>query len=217
MCFSATASFAVGAVLIPTGLYTTSRAIGVNPRHAPFAAFPLAFGIQQVFEGMVWLALGGHTILDQQTAALGFTFFSHFFWLLWVPLSVWILDDRKTLGWMGLVVTLIAGLYGASLYVPLFLYDGWLQVVLIQGSINYNTILIYDGLISRLALRAIYAVLIVVPMLFCLERYIRLFGILIAVTVAVAVFLYGYAFISVWCFFAAIVSLYLAYAIPRFT
>jgi hypothetical protein len=96
MCFSATASFAAAAALIPSGFYAIIKARGTNLHHVPFAAFPLAFGVQQVFEGMVWLQIGGHTILDQQAAALGFTFFSHFFWLLWVPLSVWILERRKT-------------------------------------------------------------------------------------------------------------------------
>lgn len=217
MCFSATASFAAAAALIPSGLYTIIKARGTDPHHVPFAAFPLAFGVQQVFEGMVWLQMGGHTVLDQQAAALGFTFFSHFFWLLWVPLSVWVLERRKIRRRVNLVVILIGALFGASLYIPLHLYDGWLDVVLIQGSIEYKATLVYDGVLSRLGVRVIYAVLIVAPLIFCSERYIQLFGVLVAMTVAAAVLFYGYAFISVWCFFAAVLSLYLVFAVPRFS
>jgi hypothetical protein len=215
MCFSATASFAVAAALIPSGLYAITKARGTNPRHVAFAAFPLAFGVQQLFEGMVWLQMGGHTSLDRQAVALGFTFFSHFFWLLWVPLSVWALERRQTRRRLNLAVVLIGALFGASLYIPLHLYDGWLDVVLTQGSIKYKATLIYDGVLSRLGVRAIYAILIVAPLIFCSERYIQLFGVLVALTVAAAVVFYGYAFISVWCYFAAVLSLYVVFAVPR--
>ena len=215
MCFSATASFAAAAVLIPGGLYTTIKARSTNPQHIPFAVFPLAFGVQQVFEGMIWLHMGGHTALDEQAAALGFTFFSHFFWLLWVPLSVWALERSKTRRQIGLAVTLVGALYGASLYIPLHLNDGWLDVVLVQDSIDYRATLIYDGFLPRVGVRAIYVVLIVAPLIFCSERYIQLFGLLVAMTVAAAVSFYGYAFLSVWCFFAALLSSYLVFAVPR--
>ena len=215
MCFSATASFVTAAALIPSGLYATVKARATNARHVPFAVYPLAFGVQQTFEGAIWLHIGGHTVLDQQAAALGFTFFSHFFWLLWVPLSVWVVERGKIRRRVNLSVVLVGTLFGASLYVPLLLNDGWLEVVLIQGSIDYRATSVYDGAIPRFGVRAIYAVLIVAPLIFCSERHIQLFGVLVSMTVAGAVLFYGYAFISVWCFFAAALSLYLVVVVSH--
>ena len=215
MCFSATASFVAAAALIPSGLYATVKARAANARHVPFAVFPLAFGVQQAIEGVIWLQIAGHTVLDQQAAALGFTFFSHFFWLFWVPLSVWVLERGKARRRVNLSATLVGALFGASLYIPLLLNDGWLEVVLIQGSIDYRATLVYDGAIPRLGVRAIYAILVVAPLIFCSERYIQLFGVLVSMTVAGAVLFYGYAFISVWCFFAAALSVYLVVVVPH--
>ena len=58
MCFSAAASFATAAVLIPLGGYTLKTAWQKDQRYLGWASFPLFFGIQQALEGGVWLALG---------------------------------------------------------------------------------------------------------------------------------------------------------------
>ena len=55
MCFSATASFTAGALLIALGSVTVSLAAA--PRERPFAAIPLLFGLQQLIEGGIWLSL----------------------------------------------------------------------------------------------------------------------------------------------------------------
>ena len=53
MCFSATASFSAGAVLL--GLGTLALKTASRPRELPFAAIPLLFAIQQLSEGVIWL------------------------------------------------------------------------------------------------------------------------------------------------------------------
>ena len=56
MCFSAATSFTAGTLLSVLG--------AVSLRHAqtrfeiPFAAIPLLFGMQQISEGVVWVAQG---------------------------------------------------------------------------------------------------------------------------------------------------------------
>jgi hypothetical protein len=50
-----------------------------------------------------------------------------------------------------------------------------------------------------------------VPLLFSSGRYIRIFGVIIMVSVIVATVFFGYAFISIWCYFAAVLSLYIVY------
>ena len=55
MCFSASASFAGGAIITAIGVMTvrTNR----DPSRRLFAAIPLIFGVQQISEGFVWVAL----------------------------------------------------------------------------------------------------------------------------------------------------------------
>jgi hypothetical protein len=59
----------------------------------------------------------------------------------------------------------------------------------------------------------IYGLVILVPMLFSSHRMIRIFGVLIVVSMALSSAAYNAAFVSVWCFLAAILSLYLVYMI----
>ena len=53
MCFSATASFSAGAVLLGIGKLTVQSAH--RRREMPLAAIPLLFAIQQLSEGVIWL------------------------------------------------------------------------------------------------------------------------------------------------------------------
>ena len=57
MCFSANASFTLGAVLISTGIFSTIRANKANKNYIFLALIPIFFGIQQVIEGIVWWQL----------------------------------------------------------------------------------------------------------------------------------------------------------------
>ena len=59
MCFSAPASFIAGAVLATVGVVTLRMA--TRPAQIAFAAIPLLFGIQQLFEGLILLS--GHRII----------------------------------------------------------------------------------------------------------------------------------------------------------
>ena len=56
MCFSATASFTAAAVLLPSGVLSVYRAWRGDRRYLALSALPLLFGLQQLFDGMVWRA-----------------------------------------------------------------------------------------------------------------------------------------------------------------
>jgi hypothetical protein len=60
-----------------------------------------------------------------------------------------------------------------------------------------------------------YALIVLVPLLFSTLRELRLFGVLVALSIVVASLAYGYAFVSVWCFFAALLSFDLAYIVHK--
>jgi hypothetical protein len=61
----------------------------------------------------------------------------------------------------------------------------------------------------------LYSGIVLVPLLFSSYRQLRIFGGLVGLSMVLAMAVYDYAFISVWCFFAAVLSLYLVLLIRR--
>ena len=57
MCFSAQASFAAGAALLPAGVYCVTVALRRQRSALPLAIVPLVFSFQQFCEGFVWVGL----------------------------------------------------------------------------------------------------------------------------------------------------------------
>ena len=62
---------------------------------------------------------------------------------------------------------------------------------------------------------ALYALTILVPLFLSSLRLVTYFGALAFLSMALTSVAYGYAYVSVWCFFAAALSLYLVYMIRR--
>ncbi len=209
MCFSATASFTVAAVLAPVAAYSLATARR-EPRWSALAVYPLAFGVQQAIEGVLWLALAaGHQDLVA-LAARGFLFFSHFFWPAWVPLSIWCLETQSE-PWRrrALFALVVSGLlFGLSISLPSLIRHDWLSVEIVDGSIEYNTVLIYDGVVGRTVLKVAYAAIVVCALVLSTERLVQVFGGIILVSLLVAEHYFAHAFISVWCYFAAVLSIY---------
>lgn len=68
---------------------------------------------------------------------------------------------------------------------------------------------------NRAVVRAIYALIVAVPLIGSSDRIVRDFGVLILASVIVSALAFGYAFVSIWCFFAALLSAYLVVRLPR--
>jgi hypothetical protein len=213
MCFSATASFSAAVVLIPVGVYCIKKAVGLKSPYWTFAILPLMFGIQQIFEGLVWLEFdpggGGATRLP----ALGFLFFSHVFWLFWIPFACYIVENSAIKKKVFIITVFIGAAHGLIMYIPLWFNKDWLIVELLRQSIEYKASLFYDEYVPRIVVRVFYGLIVITPLVFSSDRYIKIFGIIIAISVAIATVFFGYAFISVWCYFAAILSLYILFMI----
>lgn len=211
MCFSATASFSVGAVLAPVAAFTLSRA-RCEPRWLALAAYPLAFGIQQLTEGLLWLAIDAKDALGAAITSRGFLFFSHFFWPAWVPLSVyWLeLSAERWRRHILLALSVLGIVFGISISVPSLIWHDWLAVEIVGGSIEYVTRLVYDGIVGRQALKYLYGVIVVAALFLSREKMVQMFGGIILASLIFAEANFGYAFVSIWCFFAAVLSVYIA-------
>ncbi len=222
MCFSPQASFAVGAALLPAGAYCTQAAVRRDMRFVPLGLVPIAFGLQQITEGFVWLGLREDNAALVQQSSVVFLFFAIAFWPLWIPLSMAIAESRHRQKVI-LSILAVVGWAWLWLYWPVAADPAkWLSTEIVQHSIRYNVgeVPALD-LAPRWAWRAGYLLVICVPLSMGRfdpggNRWANLSGgLLVAVLFAVSVGLYWHAFLSVWCFFAAVLSLLLCGAFRR--
>ncbi|GAB4440674.1 MAG: hypothetical protein D6742_17645 [Cyanobacteria bacterium J069] len=211
MCFSATASFSLGAALIPVGVACIQKAQQKDKRYLPLAVFPLAFGLQQAIEGIVWVSLGeNHARLLSLTAA-GFVFFSHGFWLVWTPLMAASVESDRLRRRIWQTLTGIGLLYGAYFNVPIWLKPERLSVGVHNHSLVYQFQLLYPTRAMVLIGYTLYVLTILAPLLLNGDRHVQRLGFLVMVALLLTARLFSVGFISVWCFFAALVSLYVGY------
>ncbi|MCE8512446.1 hypothetical protein KBY22_07065 [Ruegeria pomeroyi] len=213
MCFSATASFVAGAALIAGGAVALRRTGSLGPRFLGFAVFPLFFGVQQLSEGALWLTMSGPDPVPSGGAALVFLFFAYWFWPFWVPLSSALVEPdpfRRRVFW-GLAAFGFS--LGATLFLPVLARPETLEIYLVKHSIQYENPSIFPGETAKIVARLVYAVVICLPLVGSSHPRIRIFGGLILASVVVGFVFAAYAFTSIWCFLAAIISGYIVYMV----
>ena len=197
MCFSATASFTAGTALTVVGGLTLRKSKGM--RELPLALVPLLFGIQQLVEGVLWLSLRNDLPLMRSWATYIFTLFSHVLWPMFVPFAILLVEtDRRRRNAIRMFLTL--GI-GVGVYLLYFVIR-YPVIARIDGrSIFYDT----PHLFKVVALTT-YLLATCVTGLFSRHRCIQAFGFLIFVLAVAAYWISVTTFVSVWCFFAAILS-----------
>ena len=212
MCFSATASFTAAAVLVTAGVVSIHRAFRTDRRYIAICALPLLFGIQQFLEGMVWIAGAGQDrgLIDK--FSLGDMFFSWLAWPVWVPFSTYFLEPNRRKP-IYLVFAIAGGMLGAVQYFPYFAHDGWLVTRFLKHAISYEGVELFDFIIGRQATYLIYLIITITPLLISSDRAVNIFGLLVSVVLGVTYFFFSFAYVSVFCFGGAVMSLYLVYMI----
>ena len=215
MCFSATASFTAAAVLIPAGIYCLKKANQLDKPYWAFAMLPLMFGLQQLLEGGIWVALTHGEAATAHMLALWFLLFSHVFWLGWIAYSSFLTETSPRLKHIFSLIAVIGVLFGAFMYVPLLFNTEWLRVSIVLHSISYDLHFISDAYVSQGMLTAFYACVILVPLLLSSDRYHSMLGVLVLLSGLISWAFYEWVFVSVWCYFAAILSLYIFLMIAR--
>jgi hypothetical protein len=138
LCFSAEASFASAAVLVPAGIYCARSALVKDVRWLPLSMLPIMAGLQQGCEGLVWLGLGRSDPDAVQAAALLFLFFAVCFWPFWIPFSVvCVAPEKRVKLFLGLVTLCgLAGGLGSDL--PVLLDPELLHTEVVHHSIHYR-------------------------------------------------------------------------------
>jgi hypothetical protein len=205
MCFSAGASFTGGVVLSTIGIATLAKA--GKPTQKLFAGIPLIFGLQQFAEGVLWTTLksGGHDRL-QDAATYIFLITALVIWPVMVPLSMWLMEEgkRRKKILAGLLVT--GGILSLFYAFCLISYNVTAQI----QSFHIQYIDEFPVIPVRIAF-VLYLATTIAPLFVSSVRRMWLFGVLISVSCIVTGIFFSQYLTSVWCFFAALISIAIYY------
>lgn len=171
-------------------------------RFLPFASIPLLFALQQFSEGFVWLSLENANYAEFQYYSVNiFLIFAQVVWPFFVPLSYLIMEpDPKRKKWLigfTLIGLMVSAFLAASMYVNLP------KASVKEYHIRYDLKFLpyqlnYQGIPYFLAT--------VVSAFFSSIKELKYFAIAILASIIVTEIFYSDYLVSVWCFFAALMS-----------
>ncbi len=197
MCFSFQADVVAGVALLPVAVLTLREVRQV--RELPFASLPLVFAVHQLLESLVWAGLAGDVSAHvQHAAAMAYLLIAFPLLPILLPLGVLLLEPR-----------------GARLRVAPFVAIGVVVASYLGHAVvahpftvtQHAFALAYDvGLNHGDTWAVVYIVAVIGPPLLSGYPSIVLFGILNLVGITVAAVLYQEAFTSLWCIYAAVIS-----------
>ncbi len=206
MCFSAEASFTTAGILAIIGTVLVKKF--QEDKKILLSFIPLFFALQQFSEGILWVALT-HDLYPNSWSLLAqgiYQFITYIFWPIWIPLAFRYAEKhswRKSV----LNILLILGSLSILKLSLTLLSQGIVTPKIVQHSITYGE--------SPDLFKLLYAIIVLVPFFISSLPNAGIVGLIIGITFFVASYFYAYAFASVWCFFAAVVSVSLFLLLKR--
>ncbi len=198
MCFSPTASFVSAGLLASIGGATWRHVR--EPRTLLFASVPMLFALHQFCEGMVWLGLDGRIgPLARDHFAFLFTLYAQGILPLLMPAAVALMEPR---GWRR---NAIVGLTAIGAIVCAWDAYG-LIFVPSRVFVDHFSIAYRNPLTGNLSISLLYILATCGSLLLSSHRVVRTYGILNVIVLSIVQLVRAYAFASVWCFYAAIMS-----------
>lgn len=179
------------------GLATARRI--QKPREIAFALIPTLFAFQQWMEGMLWLSFLEDAQPFHFTLTQAYSLFSQVVWPVYIPVSVLLLEPVPWRRKMLYAITLAGAAVSAFL-----LY--YLVQRPVTSQVNGHHIQYIFPHFHTFAASRLYLLGACIAPLVSSHRYVRIFGVLITASLAITYFFYNAWLISVWCFFAALLS-----------
>ena len=208
MCFSAQASFITSAILIAIGLASINKAQSKSLKF--FASIPLFFAIQQAAEGLVWLGLTNSYPLFTSLGTSIYLFFAYFFWPVWMPLSLFLIEDffsRKKI----LLSLIIIGVCFDLLVLLLGCCSASAEIV--GNHVQYTI----PGLEPYyIVLTVLYCTATILPFFIASHYYFWVFGVALAISLMGSYWYYYTYVTSIWCFFVALLSMLVLAIVIRY-
>lgn len=200
MCFSATASFAGAAVITAAGV--AALAMVEDKRQIPYAALPLGFGIHQFLEGLTWVQLEGTTGTTLTGWAVHlWVFFAWAFLPFYVPFAVWFMEpDPRRKQWLLLPLGVGSAL---AVYMTFHAIQPTIDVLVVDGNLDYHLAVPFPAIVVAVP----YVFATCIGPTFSSYRWVAAFGIANFLAMSAATFIEARDYSSIWCTFAAFLSL----------
>lgn len=198
MCFSVEADLVAGVALLPVAALSLREVRHV--RELPFATLPLLFALHQLTESLVWAGLSGDvTQQTQHVATMVYVLFALPVLPTLLPIAVLMLEPQ---GARLRVVPFVAVGAIVTAYLGYAVIAHPVHVVQHPHALEYQVPLTQGTLWVVL-----YVVAVIGAPLISGYPSIVMFGALNLVGLTVAAVLYQEAFTSLWCVYAALISL----------
>ena len=208
VCFAPEADAAVGAIVVAVGV-DALRHVSAR-QQLVLAALPMLFGLHQLTEAFVWWGLQGHVAHWLERAAVwAYLLFAFSALPILVPIAVGLIERssarRRVIGAFGVLAVAVA------VALTIAVARSSIAVAIEGRHIAYRLeALDHGGVLTRL-----YVIATCGAMLASSYRDIAALGVLNVVAVPVLMWLTVSGFVSLWCFWAAIVSILIAFHLRR--
>ena len=200
MCFSAAASFTASGVLVTIGLLTLRK---TNIKHEwLLASIPFLFAIQQFTEGVLWLSLKHHVDIGTYWPILIYSIFVGIIWPILVPLGI-LLSEKEYRRRLLIIIPIILGT-GIGFYSIWSLTHYGVTAQVQDRCILYETNA-YSGIYVIIA----YLMATCAAFFFSSHKSVVIIGIVNVIAFFTAFYFYRVHLTSIWCFFAAAISVLL--------
>ncbi len=201
MCFSATASFGASVVLAGIGVASIKQV-----RHKTqivFACIPLFFSMQQFNEGLVWLSFAApfHAAMNLY-ATYGFLIFAQIVWPLWIPIAMVVVEnkgERRKIQRVFVAIGITEALYQ---FYCLLNYPTHSEVI--GHHIYYH--IDHPDTFKYIEPAFYVAATIIAPFFTSIKR-MWVVGMAILISCLITLLFFQHYTVSVWCFFASIISI----------
>jgi len=200
MCFSAGASFVGGIIISGIGVATIREVH--KPSQLIFASIPLFFGVQQIAEGCLWLTLPDADYINiHKIAKYFYLIMAQVLWPAIIPVSVLLMEENKNR--IKILQVLLGMGLSLSLYYFFCLLFFKVTPQIIGYHIQYNT-----DFPDSLAIAAfiVYLIATITPLFVSGIKRTQLLGRLMFLSCLITAIFFTQYLISVWCFFAALIS-----------
>ena len=201
MCFSAGASFGASAVVAVAGVISTRRI--KHSEQIMFAAIPLIFAAQQLIEGLVWLTFTEPEYHPWQRIPVNlYLILAQVIWPVWVPLSILKIEGDPKHRYRLRILSYCSFILAPLQAYRLFAYPSTVEVTTHHIHYGLDFSIPYFGLILNL----VYFITTIVPPFLSSRKPVIVLGVLNLASFVLTVLFFEGNVISVWCFFAALIS-----------
>jgi len=167
----------------------------------PLSLFPIIFAIHQLTEGILWLSITGVISDTYKTGAIyAYAFIAFVFWPIFVPFSMYMIETGRMRRKIILLCQLVGLYIGFAFLIGIL--RGTVDATVVSHSISYQI-----SSSPHMSL-APYLIAVSVPFLIASNKRLIVLGVALLIACGTAAYMAcSNTFPSLWCFYAAILSL----------